>query len=95
MPSARQHWSLYAVPEQIEDQTDENDEVLWELEKFLRLALKANPNILEVLWTPIVLETTPLGNRLRGLARSISFQASLQNLFGLRVVTVSPHEKPI
>ena len=67
VPSARQHWSLYAVPEQIEDQTDENDEVLWELEKFLRLALKANPNILEVLWTPIVLQTTPLGDRLRGL----------------------------
>ena len=67
VPSARQHWSLYAVPEQIEDQTDENDEVLWELEKFLRLALKANPNILEVLWTPIVLETTPLGDRLRSL----------------------------
>ena len=41
--------------------------MLWELEKFLRLALKANPNILEVLWTPIVLESTELGNRLREL----------------------------
>lgn len=67
LPSAKQHWSLYAVPEQIEDQTAQNDEVLWELEKFLRLALKANPNILEVLWTPIILETTDLGDRLRGL----------------------------
>ena len=67
LPTAQQHWSLYAVPEQIEDQTDDNDEVLWELEKFLRLALKANPNILEVLWTPIILQTTPIGDRLRDL----------------------------
>ena len=57
IPTAQQHWSLYAIPEQIEDQADQNDEVLWELEKFLRLALKANPNILEVMWTPIVLES--------------------------------------
>ena len=67
IPTAQQHWSLYAIPEQIEDQANQNDEVLWELEKFLRLALKANPNILEVLWTPIVLESTELGDRLRDL----------------------------
>ena len=67
IPTAQQHWSLYAIPEQIEDQADQNDEVLWELEKFLRLALKANPNILEVLWTPIVLESTELSERLRSL----------------------------
>jgi len=67
LPTANQHWSLYAIAEQIEDQADGNDLVLWELEKFLRLALKANPNILEVLWTPIVLQTTELGDRLRML----------------------------
>jgi predicted nucleotidyltransferase len=32
----------------------------WELEKFLRLALKANPNVLECLYSPVVEVATPL-----------------------------------
>src|SRR5207253_2742835 len=31
-----------------------NEECYWELQKFLILALKANPNILECLFTPLV-----------------------------------------
>jgi hypothetical protein len=42
---ARLHWSLYGLPEQIEKR--ESDECYWELQKFLILALKANPNVLE------------------------------------------------
>lgn len=52
LPSAEMHWSLYGVPEQLENQ--ETDECYWELQKFLTLALKANPNVLEVLYTPLV-----------------------------------------
>ena len=70
LPAADQNWSLYEVPQQIEFNDGQNDEVYWELEKFLRLALKANPNILEVLWTPIVLETSPIADRLRDIRTS-------------------------
>ncbi|MEZ6116054.1 MAG: nucleotidyltransferase domain-containing protein [Pirellulaceae bacterium] len=69
LPSAEDHWSLCGVPPQLEHQSGEHDEVVWELEKFLRLALKANPNVLEVLWTPIVLQATPMGEQLRALRR--------------------------
>jgi predicted nucleotidyltransferase len=57
LPPARLHWSLAGVPEQIEDKDAE--ECYWELQKFLVLALKANPNVLECLYTPMVERTTP------------------------------------
>lgn len=65
LPPAELHWSLYKLPEQIEHLENGEDEVFWELEKFLRLALKANPNILETLWTPKVIQTSPIADRLR------------------------------
>ena len=65
LPPANRHWSLRTIPEQIESLVGDCDEVYWELEKFLRLALKANPNILETLWTPIVLQATPVALQLR------------------------------
>ena len=48
LPPADLHWSLFGVPDQLEDR--ETDEVYWELRKFVTLALKANPNILECLY---------------------------------------------
>jgi uncharacterized protein len=62
LPPADRHWSLLPLPEQIEK--PESEEVYWELQKFLTLALKANPNILECLYTPLVLEATPLTQEL-------------------------------
>lgn len=62
LPSAEQHWSLYGVPEQIDD--DPAQETYWELQKFCVLGLKANPNVLECLWSPLVEHATPLGNEL-------------------------------
>lgn len=56
------HWSLAGVPEQIED--DATQEAYWELEKFLVMALKANPNVLEVLYSPLVETATPLAHEL-------------------------------
>lgn len=63
LPPASLHWSLYGVPEQLE--SPGTDEVYWELQKFLGMALKANPNILEVLNTPLVEAETALGAELR------------------------------
>ena len=62
LPPAELHWSLYGVPEQLEN--DATEEVYWELQKFLILALKANPNVLECLFTPLVEEATPLADEL-------------------------------
>ena len=39
----------------------------WEVERFCRLALDANPTVLECLWSPIVEVATPTGERLRAL----------------------------
>lgn len=65
LPPANRHWSLFKLPEQIETKTELDDEVYWEIEKFFRLALKANPNILETLWTPIVLHANPIAEKIR------------------------------
>lgn len=62
LPPAELHWSLYGTPEQLE--RDETQEAYWELQKFLILALKANPNVLESLYTPIVELVTPLAEEL-------------------------------
>ena len=62
LPPAELHWSLTGVPEQLE--SAETEEAYWELQKFLLLALKANPNILECLYTPLVELATPLAQEL-------------------------------
>lgn len=62
LPTADQHWSLYGLPEQLENH--ETQEAYWELQKFLVLALKANPNVLECLYTPLVEKATPLAGEL-------------------------------
>lgn len=65
---ADRHWSLYGVPEQLENRV--TDEVYWELQKFLTLALKANPNILEVLFSPLVQHATDLAQELVSMRAS-------------------------
>ena len=67
LPPARLHWSLRRLPEQLEHADDVRDEVYWEMEKFLRLALKANPNVLETLWTPQVLLADETAQELRAM----------------------------
>lgn len=64
LPPADLAWSLAQVPEQLE--TD-HEEVYWEIEKFIRLALKANPNALECLYSPLVETCTPLALELLNL----------------------------
>jgi len=62
LPPADAHWSLFGVPEQLD--SDETQECYWELQKFLTLALKANPNVLECLYSPMVELATPPADEL-------------------------------
>ncbi|MDP1560516.1 MAG: nucleotidyltransferase domain-containing protein [Pirellulaceae bacterium] len=62
LPPADLHWSLYGTPEQLE--CHETQESYWELQKFINLALKANPNVLECLYSPLVETATPLAQEL-------------------------------
>jgi len=62
LPPADLHWSLYGVPEQLEN--EKKQESYWELQKFLIMALKGNPNILECLYTPLVEFASPLAEEL-------------------------------
>jgi uncharacterized protein len=62
LPPADLHWSLFGVPEQLEKPV--TDECYWELQKFIQLALRANPNVLECLYTPLVETVTPLAQEL-------------------------------
>jgi hypothetical protein len=62
LPPADLQWSVFGVPEQLENQ--ETEECYWELQKFITLALKANPNILECLYTPLIEHATPLAREL-------------------------------
>jgi predicted nucleotidyltransferase len=62
LPPAVLHWTLAGVPAQLEDQA--RQETYWELQKFLTLALRANPNVLECLYTPLVELATPLAQEL-------------------------------
>lgn len=62
LPPAQAHWSLYGVPEQLE--CEPTQEAYWEIQKFIVLALKANPNVLECLYSPIVEKATPLAEEL-------------------------------
>lgn len=61
LPPAELHWGLAGVPEQLETAAEE---CYWEIEKFIRLALKANPNVLECLYSPLVEMCTPLAGEL-------------------------------
>jgi predicted nucleotidyltransferase len=68
LPPADLQWALYGVPEQLEN--DATQEVYWELEKFLKLALKANPGILECLYSPLVEQATELAQELLSMRAS-------------------------
>ena len=61
VPSEMQ-WSLFGAPDQFED--GEAQSCHWELQKFLTMALKANPNVLECLYSPLVEKVTPVGEAL-------------------------------
>lgn len=55
-------WSILGAPEQFEDNTAQICH--WELRKFVVMALKASPNVLECLYSPLVERVTPVGQAL-------------------------------
>ncbi len=77
---ANLQWSLFGVPEQFED--DRLQCCHWEIQKFLVMALKANPNVLECLYSPIVKVSTPLGEELLGLRGQFLSQMIFQTFNG-------------
>ncbi len=80
LPPADLHWSLYGIPDQIE--RDETQEQYWELQRFLVLALKANPNVLECLYSPLVESITPLGEELLSIRSSFLSRMVFQTYNG-------------
>ena len=59
---SRAFFSLVKPPAHVDGPGPE--QFSWELERFCELALKANPNLLEVLHSPLVLRCTPIGEEL-------------------------------
>ncbi len=80
LPPAELHWSLYGVPEQLEN--EETQEAYWELQKFVVLALKANPNVLECLYSPIVEFATPLAEELLAMREAFLSKLVYQTYSG-------------
>lgn len=80
LPPAELHWSLFGVPEQIDDEPAQ--ETYWELQKFVVMALKANPNVLECLWSPQVEHTTALGRELLAMRSCFLSQLVFQTYSG-------------
>jgi len=77
---AELQWSLFGAPEQFEDNAAQA--CYWELQKFLIMALRANPNILECLYSPIVEKTTPLTDELLGIRERFLSQMIFQTFNG-------------
>src|SRR4051812_34552174 len=77
---AELQWSLFGAPEQFEDNVGQS--CYWELQKFLTMALKANPNILECLYSPLVEKATPVGEELLAMRDAFLSQMIFQTFNG-------------
>jgi predicted nucleotidyltransferase len=77
---AELEWSLFGAPEQFEDNATQS--CYWELQKFLAMALKANPNILECLYSPMVEKVTSLGAELIAARQGFLSQMIFQTFNG-------------
>jgi hypothetical protein len=77
---AELQWSLFGAPEQFEDNATQS--CYWELQKFLTMTLKANPNILECLYSPMVEKVTALGAKLIAARASFLSQMIFQTFNG-------------
>ena len=73
-------WSLFGAPEQFEDNGTQS--CYWELQKFLIMALKANPNILECLYSPMVEKVTTVGEELLAIREGFLSQMIFQTFNG-------------
>ena len=73
-------WSLAKPPTHVDG--PEPEWFSWEVERFCELALKANPNLLEVLHSPLVVSITPLGEELLDLRAAFLSQLAYQTYSG-------------
>jgi len=73
-------WSLAKPPTHVDG--PEEEWFSWEVERFCELALKSNPNLLEVLHSPLVVRRTPLGDELIGLRQAFLSQLVYQTYSG-------------
>jgi uncharacterized protein len=73
-------WSLAKPPTHVDG--PEPEWFSWEVERFCELALKANPNLLEVLHSPLVVQQTPLGRELVELREAFLSQLAYQTYSG-------------
>lgn len=80
LPPAELHWSLHGVPEQLENAASQ--ECYWEIQKFISLALRANPNVLECLYTPLVEHATPLAQELLAMRACFLSKLAYQTFNG-------------
>ena len=87
LPPADLHWSLYGVPEQLENPSQRRSATGSSRSSSI-LALKANPNVLECLYTPLVEHVTPLAQELLAMRAVLPVAAGLPDLQRLRAVAV-------
>jgi uncharacterized protein len=73
-------WSLTKPPQHVDG--PEPEWFSWEVERFCELALKANPNLLEVLHSPLVVICTSLGEELVDLRTAFVSQLVYQSYSG-------------
>jgi predicted nucleotidyltransferase len=74
------NWSLFGAPEQFEDNGEQS--CYWELRKFLVMALKANPNVLECLYSPLTEKVAPLAQELLSIRERFLSQLVFQTFNG-------------
>jgi hypothetical protein len=74
------HLALFGAPEQFEDNAAQT--CFWEIQKFVVMALKANPNILECLYSPVVEKITPIGTQLLAIREGFLSQMIFQTFNG-------------
>jgi hypothetical protein len=73
-------WGLVKPPQHVDGPAPE--QFSWELDRFCELALKANPNLLEVLWSPLPVIRTALGDELLALRPAFLSQLVHQTFSG-------------
>ena len=74
------YWGLVPPPAHVEG--PEPEWFSWELGRFCELALKANPNLLEVVHSPLVVTCTPVGSELLELRGAFASRLARQTFNG-------------
>ena len=63
-------------------ENEATQECYWELQKFVTLALKANPNVFECLYSPLIEHATPMGRELLAMRECFLSRVAYQTFNG-------------